>query len=245
MKGTHVIACASLLAVAGQAGAAKANVISDNPVKANLKQAICEQDWQGAIALTSQLMASSTITPEHRQELVDWRQRFSSYAASGTYFDNIPNCEGYTSIHKATYEAAVAAAQRQEANRVAVAQATTNQIKADLKSAICEQNWQAAAQLSGRLMASDNITSAHRQELVKWRHQFSQYAASSTYFDQIPNCGGTAGPATKANDASLPLAAAAPQTYAQPARELPRPNIKGQCPMPPATSSTRMGAPQI
>jgi hypothetical protein len=84
------------LAVVGHGTAAKATVISDNQIKADLKAAICEQDWQDAITFSSCLMASSTITAEHRQELVKWRYQFTQYAASGTVFSEIPNC-GYNS----------------------------------------------------------------------------------------------------------------------------------------------------
>ena len=84
------------MAVVGHGTAAKATVISDNQIKADLKAAICEQDWQDAITFSSCLMASSTITAEHRQELVKWRYQFTQYAASGTVFSEIPNC-GYNS----------------------------------------------------------------------------------------------------------------------------------------------------
>ena len=84
------------MAIVGHGTAAKATVISDNQIKADLKAAICEQDWQDAITFSSCLMASSTITPEHRQELVKWRYQFTQYAASGTVFSEIPNC-GYNS----------------------------------------------------------------------------------------------------------------------------------------------------
>ena len=84
------------MAIVGHGTAAKATVISDNQIKADLKAAICEQDWQDAITFSSCLMASSTITAEHRQELVKWRYQFTQYAASGTVFSEIPNC-GYNS----------------------------------------------------------------------------------------------------------------------------------------------------
>ncbi len=189
MKGTPIIACASLLAVAGHGTAAKATVISDNQIKADLKAAICEQNWQNAITFSSRLMASSTITPEHRQELVNWRQRFSQYAAGGTYFDHIPNCEGYRTYQGPKPAEVAAARAAAQAQAVAMARANAEQVKADLKTAICLQDWQSAVALSGQLMASSTITAAHRQELVKWRHQFTQYAASGTVFAEIPNCG--------------------------------------------------------
>lgn len=93
MKPTPLIAWASLLAVAGHGAAAEAApVLSDEAIKADLKDSICTQDWKAAIQHSGRLMASATITPEHRQELVNWRYRFSQYAASGTLFAEIPTC---------------------------------------------------------------------------------------------------------------------------------------------------------
>ena len=83
-------------ALASTATAAKANVMTPqqvNQVKADLRLAICTQNWQKAVDYSSLLMASSAITPEHRQELVDWRQRFSNYAATSKQFESVPSCE--------------------------------------------------------------------------------------------------------------------------------------------------------
>ena len=63
-------------------------------IKDGLKVAICAQDWDEAINLSGNLIASSEITPEHRQTLVDWRHRFSDYAKNHIKFDSVPNCEG-------------------------------------------------------------------------------------------------------------------------------------------------------
>ena len=62
-------------------------------IKDGLKAAICAQDWDQAISLSGNLIASSEITPEHRQTLVDWRHRFSNYAKGQVKFDNMPNCQ--------------------------------------------------------------------------------------------------------------------------------------------------------
>ncbi len=214
MKATPILACASLLAVVGPGTAAKATVISDNQIKADLKAAICEQDWQDAITFSSRLMASSTITPEHRQELVTWRHRFSQYAAGGTYFDHIPNCEGYATYQGPKPADTAAAQAAAEAAAAAAARASAERIKADLKTAICLQDWQSAVALSSQLMASSTITAEHRQELVKWRYQFTQYAASGTVFSEIPNCGYNSSPDPKGESASLPQSApqSAPQS---------------------------------
>ena len=83
----------SLLAVAGTAATAKtATAATTDESKEGLRQAICFQDWDSAIELSSNLIASSAITPEHRQTLVDWRLRFMDYSRDKTSFDKIPDC---------------------------------------------------------------------------------------------------------------------------------------------------------
>ncbi|MEM8810018.1 MAG: hypothetical protein AAGF01_28710, partial [Cyanobacteria bacterium P01_G01_bin.38] len=62
--------------------------------KEDLRQAICYQDWNKASEVASLMIASSAITPEYRQNLVDWRYRFSNYADTNTKFERIPNCQG-------------------------------------------------------------------------------------------------------------------------------------------------------
>ncbi|MEO0455857.1 MAG: hypothetical protein AAF152_04640 [Cyanobacteria bacterium P01_A01_bin.114] len=99
MKVSRIVACASLLAVAGQAKAAQAEVPYDqvksvDQAKEELRQAICYQDWNKASEIASLIIASSAITPEYRQSLVDWRYRFSNYSDTRTKFERIPNCEG-------------------------------------------------------------------------------------------------------------------------------------------------------
>lgn len=96
MKPPKIVAYASLLAVAGTTANtqnAEATSFSDETLKSDLKQAICFQDWHKAAELSSQLIASPGITPDHREELIDWRYRFSDYAMEGRKFDTIPNCE--------------------------------------------------------------------------------------------------------------------------------------------------------
>ncbi|NEP20010.1 MAG: hypothetical protein F6J97_24500 [Leptolyngbya sp. SIO4C1] len=93
MKATKIVASASLLAIAGYAQDAKAE-ISTEQVKEYLRQTICYQDWHKAVEATSLLIAMPDITPEHRQQLVDWRRSFSNYADTATKFESLPNCEG-------------------------------------------------------------------------------------------------------------------------------------------------------
>ena len=78
-------------------------------IKDGLKAAICAQDWNEAINLSGNLIASSEITPELRQSLVDWRQRFSNSAKGQVKLDSVPNCQGVqrnaTEIRVTPYQA--------------------------------------------------------------------------------------------------------------------------------------------
>jgi len=194
MKPAYLLACAPLLALAPSE---KATAATD-PISQGLRQAICQQDWQRAVTLSSRLMASATISPEYRQQLVTWRYRFSQYAAGGTRFAQIPNCEG---VAPALAQSGPTSARPDERPDEPPKAATADRVemtKAALRQAICRQDWGAAVQSSSRLMASDSISAAHRQQLVTWRHRFADYAASQARFDAIPNCEGvvTAAPVT-------------------------------------------------
>ncbi|NEQ53863.1 MAG: hypothetical protein F6K11_27655 [Leptolyngbya sp. SIO3F4] len=78
---------------------------STESVQAELLNAICAQDWDKASDLSGNLIASPEITPEHRQILVDWRYRFSSYSNKQIKFDSVPNCKGATEIEVQPYQA--------------------------------------------------------------------------------------------------------------------------------------------
>jgi hypothetical protein len=95
MRTRKIVACASLLAVAGTANNTKATHAASltDQTKEELRRAICFQDWNKAVEMTSLLMATPTITLEHRQTLVTWRSRFSNYALANTRFNRIPNCQ--------------------------------------------------------------------------------------------------------------------------------------------------------
>jgi hypothetical protein len=203
MKTRDFVAYASLLALAGMAAQAQEAeaAFSDEQVKEALRESICLQDWDKAVAMSGLLIASDNITPEHRQTLVDWRHRFSNYAASQTKFDKIPNCDGIvTPVAVVASSRSVPVNQPSSVNQTfsttvnsyssTTANGNTEQLKAELHQAICEQDWNKAVDISSLLMAASDISATHRQTLVDWRYRFSNYAASQTKFSEIPNCKG-------------------------------------------------------
>ncbi|MGD1857925.1 MAG: hypothetical protein ACFB2W_27125 [Leptolyngbyaceae cyanobacterium] len=82
----------SLLALAGTATTAEsANAaVSNVDIQEDLNQAVCAKDWYRAIEVSSKLIASSTITPDYRQTLLDWRRQF--YAHTQKTAAAAPNC---------------------------------------------------------------------------------------------------------------------------------------------------------
>ncbi|MDA0267496.1 MAG: hypothetical protein O2890_04795 [Cyanobacteria bacterium] len=58
-----------------------------------LLRAICLNDWAGAIALTSPLIAADAVTPAYRQAMVDLRDIFEIYRVNGTVIPDINTCD--------------------------------------------------------------------------------------------------------------------------------------------------------
>lgn len=228
-----LILSTAALAATASAAHAKTTIPDINQVKAELESAICTQDWGKAIEKISVLMAMPSITSEHRQELVDWRHRFSNYEAQGKRFDSLPNCRQVSAPRPVqSFEDNRARADfnwQQETARISQRQGTPqprfsrvpshvtlagnrwtpavsapqspkettpdiNQVKSDLRLAICMQDWGKAMEQASVLMAMPGITPEHRQALVSWRHQFGTYASASTQFDNLPGCEGVSVP---------------------------------------------------
>ncbi len=58
-----------------------------------LLRAVCLNDWEGAIALTSPLIAADDVTPAYRQAMVDLRDIFEVYRVNGAVIPDINHCE--------------------------------------------------------------------------------------------------------------------------------------------------------
>lgn len=84
----------SLLALAGAAATAESAdaAISDVDIQEELKQAVCFKDWYKAIEVSSKLINSSTITPDYRQTLMDWRRQFYTHAQGSAEAKKTVSC---------------------------------------------------------------------------------------------------------------------------------------------------------
>ncbi|NEQ55525.1 MAG: hypothetical protein F6K11_36310 [Leptolyngbya sp. SIO3F4] len=102
------IVVGSLLALAGTAATAEsANAaIADVDIQEDLKQSVCSKDWYKAIEVSSKLITSPTVSPDYRQQLLDWRRQFYTHAKGGTKADEMPRCEEFqlSSAGKAIYQ---------------------------------------------------------------------------------------------------------------------------------------------
>ncbi len=93
-------ALVSLLALAGTVATAESAdaAISTVEIPDDLREAICYQNWYKAIELSSRLITSSKITPEHRQTLLELRRDFYTYAKGNeTNPDKIVGCQNLRS----------------------------------------------------------------------------------------------------------------------------------------------------
>ena len=82
----------SLLALVGATVESANAAIADVEIPEELKEAVCFQDWYKAIELSTQLIASPTITPDHRQTLLDIRHHFYGAVKGDPKADELLSC---------------------------------------------------------------------------------------------------------------------------------------------------------
>jgi hypothetical protein len=65
---------------------------------------------------------------------------------------------------------------------------TLDNLQTSLQLAVCFNDWEQAVRLTGVLIASTDITSAYRNELVTFRHQLEALRAEAAIVPDIPGC---------------------------------------------------------
>lgn len=104
------IVLGSLLALAGTAATAESAdaAISDVDIQEDLKQAVCSKDWYKAIEVSSKLITSPTVTPDYRQQLLDWRRQFYTHAQGVAKADETSRCRefqlSFTGARQTSYQ---------------------------------------------------------------------------------------------------------------------------------------------
>lgn len=64
------------------------------------------------------------------------------------------------------------------------------QLRADLQTAVCLNNWDEATSLSTQIIGLSEITAEYRQEMMAYRHRLIDWRASRSVFENIPGCEG-------------------------------------------------------
>lgn len=60
----------------------------------DLRLAMCVQDWNSALGLTSQIIGSPDLPAEYRQSYVNFRYQIEGYRSSNARFESVQGCEG-------------------------------------------------------------------------------------------------------------------------------------------------------
>ena len=61
-------------------------------IQADLRVAVCRNDWPQAIDLINQLIGNEEISPVDRERLVGQRAQLQEWRSTGARFANLPNC---------------------------------------------------------------------------------------------------------------------------------------------------------
>lgn len=101
------LSTASVLALAFHVLPASAQTQSVEQLRTDLQNAVCLNDWDDAVRVTSSLIGSSEITPQYRQELVDFRRELQGWQASQAQFDRSSNPDCAEAIAAANQPAPV------------------------------------------------------------------------------------------------------------------------------------------
>ncbi|MDX2240669.1 MAG: hypothetical protein NW224_08305 [Leptolyngbyaceae cyanobacterium bins.302] len=57
-----------------------------------LQQAVCRNDWNGALAVINPMLGSPDLTPAYRQQLLRFRYQLEDWRAARSVVEDIPNC---------------------------------------------------------------------------------------------------------------------------------------------------------
>jgi hypothetical protein len=149
---------------------------------ATLQGAVCRNDWNQALGAISPLIGAPEITTESRQELIRFRYQLENWRAAKSQITNITNCDGATASTRSNPTSA-----RSQTQDVSV-----QQLYNVLQGAVCRNDWNGALAVINPMLGSPDISSAYRQQLLRFRYQLEDWRAARTIVENIPNCGGVA-----------------------------------------------------
>jgi hypothetical protein len=68
--------------------------VSVQQLYASMQGAVCQNDWNQALQVLNSMIGSPDITPDYRQQLVQFRHQLEEWRASRSIVEAIPNCQG-------------------------------------------------------------------------------------------------------------------------------------------------------
>lgn len=93
----------ALMAVISPAQAQiETETLSDTELQANLQEAVCQNDWNGALEAIDPLIGSSQTSSAYRSELISFRRQVENWRDTGAAYSNLPNCPVASAAANAT-----------------------------------------------------------------------------------------------------------------------------------------------
>lgn len=185
-----------LLAAGGWSQTARAygstSLVNAQDLYASLQEAVCRNDWDGAIATIGPLIASPEVTSTYREDLIRFRHQLEQYRASRSQFISAPGCvrevvfsQGYSTPIQ------VQPAETAELDP-AMADLRVRSLYGDLQASVCRNDWDGAIEVINPLIGSSSITSTYREQLVHFRAQLQYWRAAEAAMPNVSGCNGIA-----------------------------------------------------
>jgi hypothetical protein len=152
----------------------------------NLQLSVCSNDWNGALRAIAPLIASAGITPESRQQFVEFRHQLEDLRAVRAVYVNLPSCQGSAqplwSDSPPAERTIVFAPEAQDIS--------FEQLYAAFQGSICSNDWNEALRVIGPMIGSPGISHEYRAQLVQYRRQLEAWRASQAVFSEMEGCSG-------------------------------------------------------
>jgi len=151
----------------------------------NLQLSVCSNDWNGALRAIAPLIASAGITPESRQQLIEYRRQLEDLRAVRAVYVNLPSCQSSAQpiwSDRPVERTIIFAPEAQDIS--------FEQLYAAFQGSICSNDWAEALRVIGPMIGSPSISPEYRAQLVQYRRQLEAWRASQAVFSGMAGCAG-------------------------------------------------------
>ncbi|HEY9644909.1 MAG TPA: hypothetical protein V6C88_00995, partial [Chroococcidiopsis sp.] len=140
---------------------------------------------------------SPGISPSYRDELTRFRAQLQDWRAASSRFSGTPNCGRELTYSQSSQPSASGYAQPSGYAQASAAQTnlsraqdvSVQELYADLRGAVCRNDWDGAVQLTNALIGSP-VSPSYRQQLVGFRSQLQDWRAVGATLTNMPDCTG-------------------------------------------------------